>query len=278
MYKYLPFLLVLLLASCRTSDKAQKSSGKLTETEQLEAMQAEAYVKKVHTNAQTAETLTARIKMTLNAEGQELSVNGTLRMKRDDVIQLSLTFLGMEVARMEFSPKDVLIIDRFNKQYVRATYSDVSFLKQANLDFKTLQSLFWSELFIPGGSAEKEANRFRLSSAGTHTLLTLRDTPKLEYAFLCTTETADIKRVTVQSQDYSKAGKFEWRYADHTTVSGKPFPGKMSCSITGLGKDAGFSISLEKIDHDTDWKTHTTPSKKYTRRNADELLGKLLSL
>ena len=66
--------------------------------------------------------------MDINLGQKDLSVNGTLRMKRNDVVQLSLTFLGMEVGRMEFTPSDVLIIDRFNKQYVRASYDEVSFL------------------------------------------------------------------------------------------------------------------------------------------------------
>lgn len=73
---------------------------------------------------------------------QNLSVGGTLKMKRDDVVQLSLTVLGIEVGRLEFTPKDVLIVDRVNKQYVRARYDQVAFLQTADLDFYAFSRCF----------------------------------------------------------------------------------------------------------------------------------------
>ncbi len=275
--KYSLLFLALLLVGCRSTSRLEKSTEEKPKTGMTAEEHAEYFVKKVAANAQTAPTLTSRIKMNINAAGQDVSVSGSLRMKRDDVVQLSLTFLGMEVARMEFSPQEVLLIDRFNKQYVRATYADVSFLRQAGLDFYTLQALFWNELFVPGQKRLPLGRNFRASESGKYTLLTLSEAPKLEYAFLCATPTARIDRLTVQSKNMGEAGKFEWRYADYETVSGKAFPTKMSCKVTGLGKDAGFSLSLSKIGHSTDWEPHTQVSSKYTRRNADELLGKLLN-
>lgn len=280
--RLLPVLAVFLLTACHTSRQAESAgtagTADLSAAEKSSALMATAYVKKVKDNAQAAQTLTARIKMNINAAGKDVSVGGTLRMKRDDVVQLSLTFLGFEVGRMEFSPNEVLLIDRYNHQYVRATYSDVSFLRQAGLDFNALQALFWGELFVPGSAEVGDGTRFSLSTAGDHTLLSLNDAPKLEYTFLTATRTASIDRVTVQSKNVGEAGKFEWRYADYTAVDGKPFPGAMTCAVTGLGKDAGFSLSLSKIGHDTGWEAHTTLSSKYTQRSADEILGKLLSM
>ncbi len=273
-------LIIVAFTGCRSS----REVGKSRETTTLTPSQKETntvsaqYVKRVKANAQTAQTLTARVKMEINGAGKSLSVSGTLRMKRDDVIQLSLTMLGFEVARMEFSPKEVLLVDRYNKQYVRAAYTDVSFLRQAGLDFNTLQALFWGELFVPGQTSVGTGERFRISASGGHTLLSLTDTPKLEYAFLTATSTACIDRVTVQSNNAATPGKFEWAYADYTTVGGKPFPGRMSCNVTGLKSDAGFTLLLSKIGNNKDWDTHTRLSDKYTERGADELLGKLLGL
>lgn len=139
--------------------------------------------------------------MDVSALGKGVTLSGTLRVKRNDVVQLSLSLLGFEVGRMEFTPADVLIIDRVNKQYVRAPYSQVSFLRTAQLDFYALQSLFWNELFVPGQtSAAGSLQRFRAASAGSHTLLTLPDAPRLAYEFLTVTESGLIDRVTVQSR------------------------------------------------------------------------------
>lgn len=274
--KYIPLLVALTLTSCHTTRQAQQSAPS-AKTETTAAV--ERYARKVVANAQTATTLTARVKMDIDAAGKNLSVGGTLRMKKNDVVQLSLTLLGFEVGRLEFTPTDVLIIDRVNKQYVRAAYSQVSFLRQAALDFNALQSLFWNELFVPGQpDATAAFDRFRSASAGDHTLLTLPDAPRLEYAFLTVTKSALIDRVTVQSRNVAEAGQLTWRYGDFATVGGKPFPATMSCAVTGLGKDVGFTLSLSRIGNSADWETRTAVSSKYKQRDADAILKRLLTM
>ena len=137
---------VVCFAACGTSRKATKGSG--TENSGKAEATAEAYKEKVVSNFQTAQYLTARATISLKAGTKDISVGGSLKMKRNDVIQLSLTFLGIEVGRMEFTTTDVLIIDKINKQYVRAPYSQASFLESAGLDFYSLQSLFWNEICL----------------------------------------------------------------------------------------------------------------------------------
>lgn len=268
-------LLALALTACRTSRELPQAEP--APAPAAPATSAAGFVRKVAANTQAAPTLTARIKMDLNAGGSSLSAGGTLRMKRDDVVQLSLTFLGLEVGRLEFTPDGVLIVDRMNKQYVRAAYTDVSFLRQAGLDFYTLQALFWNELFVPGQRrADAAAGRFRISASGDHTLLSLTDAPGLDYSFLAQTATGCVDRVYVTPRD-GKAGQFTWTYADFTAVGGKPFPATMTCAVTGTGKDVGFTLRLSRIGNDSGWPARTEVSGKYTRRDADEILRRLIA-
>ena len=273
--KCLPLLAALLVASCHTTRDMKKSDIPAPQAQ----ASAERFARKVTDNAQTATAVTARVKMDIAAAGKDLSVGGTLRMKKNEVVQLSLTVLGFEVGRLEFTPADVLVIDRVNKQYVRAAYGQVGFLRQAAIDFNVLQALFWNELFIPGEPGTPVSlQRFRSSAAGDHTLLVLPDAPRLEYEFLAVTKSALIDRVTVQSRNAAEAGRFTWRYGDFVSVAGKPFPSTMSCAVTGLGKDAGFSLSLSRIGTSADWETHTSVSSKYKQRDADAILKRLLDL
>lgn len=279
MMKYIFVILaVLSLAACRSSRDLSKTPSSTPEHTSETETKAEHYVKRVCANAQTEKTITARIKMSLNAGGKDISASGTLRMKRDDVVQLSLTFLGFEVARMEFSPNDVLLIDRYNKRYVRAKYSDMKFLQQAGLDFNALQALFWGELFRPGHESVGNGSDFQLSSSGSHTLLSLNNTPQLKYVFSTLTEQAVIDGMTAQNKNTTRNGKLEWKYADFTTLNNRPFPTTMKCAVTGLGKNFGFSLTLSRIDHATGWEGHTSVSSKYTPMKADDLLGKLINM
>lgn len=272
-YPFLACVLLLTLASCRSSRSLEKGQAARPVASAAE------YAETVAGNAQQAAALTARVKMDLNAAGRSLAVNGSLRMKRDDVIQLSLTVLGMEVGRMEFTPADVLIVDRFNKQYVRASYDQVDFLKKAELDFYALQSLFWNELFVPGERRVTGAlGRFRASEAGDHTLLSLTDAPALDYAFLTVTKNGLIDRVTVESKRADVPGKLVWRYGDFETLGGKPFPATMAVELTGLDKDVSLTLALSRMNNNEAWETRTEVSSKYKQRNVADILKKLMSL
>lgn len=268
-------LVSLLLTACHTPQLISSD----TDAAEKETAADAAYKKKVIANAQTKECITAHVKVTITADGKDLSCNGTLRMKRNDVIQLSLSLLGFEIGRMECSPSEVLVIDRYNKQYVRAAYNQVSFLSQAGLDFYALQSLFWNELFVPGQKdVTKQLTRFKLSSAGDHTLLTLKDAPRLEYDFLTKTVNGAVDRLTAFGKQTSDKGTFTCRYDDFTSFNGKPFPQKMEISVKGVGKDVALSISLSKLGTKTDWTTHTQVSDKYKQRSVADIFGRLMSI
>lgn len=93
-------------------------------------------------------SVTAKVKMTASAEGESMATNGTLRMKYNEAIQISLVdpLLGaVELGRMEFTPEKALIIDRVNKQYINVPYSEIEALRRSNVDFYTLQSIMWNE-------------------------------------------------------------------------------------------------------------------------------------
>lgn len=139
-YKLLAlFLCTLLAVSCGTKKHAVSSAA----TGVADATQD---VQTVNANPQNEPPVTAKLGLMLQNGNNNVSIGGTLRMKRDDVIQISLVTFGiLEVARIEATPDYFLLVDKMGKQYVKAAYSDVSFLSSANIDFRTLQAYFWNE-------------------------------------------------------------------------------------------------------------------------------------
>ena len=221
--------------------------------------------------------LTATAKVAISGKGKDLSASGQLRLKRDDVVRLSIRVLGMEVGLLEFTPSDVLIVDRFNKQYVRASYAEVPFLKQADLDFYALQALFWNEIFVPGQRKldERARSRFSLSETEGRNLLSLTDTPRLRYDFFANSRTDCIEALRVEGRNASDRGTFSFTYADFRPFSGRSFPTRMQMRVTGAGTDLGLDLSLSGLKTDSDWNTRTTVSAKYTRRPLDQVLKAL---
>ena len=282
-------LLVLLsLCACRSSHTVTKETAPATTATKgttAAAEQAAAYKARVLAAAQRTGCLTAKVKFQLtgNAVGSlsDMTVSGNLRMKRDDVVQLSLRALGFEVGRLEFSLQDVLLIDRVNKRFVRAKYSDVAFLRQAGLDFHAVQALFWNELFLPGvQDAEAALSQFAVEKAKNQTLLRADGAGHLAYTFHTQTANARVARVEVQPQQKANAtqGTFVWTYDQFGQVAGSLFPAQMSCAVTLGTKQAGFNLTLSSFGTEDGWDAHTTVSSKYKEQNANALFRQILGM
>lgn len=270
---FLYFILFVALASCSSTrglDKGGESSKHTENTSQT-------YTRRVLKNHQTMPCITSRVNVGIKAFGKDVTVGGQLRMKRDDVIQLSLSLLGFEVGRLEFMPDTVLIIDRVNKQYVKARYSDVDFLRGADLDFYALQSIFWNQIFVPGVRDVASAiDRFRVTESGDHTLLHLVDAKKLDYSFLTATQAATLNRLTVVSQNSKEDGQVVCRYSNFAQLDKKPFPQVINIDFRGNGQNFTMDIELTGTNNNAKWETRTAIPTKYKARDARSLLKQLL--
>lgn len=141
--RYLYVLVALVLvASC-------SSTRKLEKTPMIGGLTGEAYMEKVIELSPSWKTVSGKVALTLNMEGQkDAKVSATLRLKRGESIQLLVApLLGIEVARLEITPGGLLAVDRLNKRYVNVSFEELSRLANTDLSFNILQSLFLNELF-----------------------------------------------------------------------------------------------------------------------------------
>lgn len=161
-YVLLSVFVLMFTASCRSSKKIQKGNDQpnqpvTTVTVPTKPTRQLSPTEKLLLNVDSTTNLNyvAKVKVDLKMNGKSVATSGSLKMRWNDVIQISLVdpILGIaEVGRMEFSKDDVLVIDRFNKQYVRETYSSLSELAKTDLSFAYIQALFWSESQKPNNN------------------------------------------------------------------------------------------------------------------------------
>ena len=79
-------------------------------------------------NVQVSSYLTSKLQLTIpGKKGGSMSVGGTMKMKPHERVQISLLMpiLRTEVARVEVTPDGVLLVDRMNKRFVRATKDEL---------------------------------------------------------------------------------------------------------------------------------------------------------
>ena len=151
-FSFFHFLIIsLLLIACGTRKHATASGS--TENG---IVHQQAGNQSLDANQQKETSVTAKLRLDLSSGERSLSVGGMLRMKRNDVIQLSLVTFGiLEVARIEMTPDYFMIVNKMERQYVKAAYSDVPFLKRSNIDFRMIQAFFWNEQTPPIAAWER---------------------------------------------------------------------------------------------------------------------------
>ncbi|MDE5560375.1 MAG: DUF4292 domain-containing protein [Bacteroidaceae bacterium] len=87
----------------------------------------------------------ANVRIT-DAKGKSAGLNGTLKMKYGDVVQLNLTYLlGIPVGTLELTQDSVLIVSRVTRQYSRIGYEELSARLGRDVTFAGIQSMFWGE-------------------------------------------------------------------------------------------------------------------------------------
>lgn len=96
--------------------------------------------------------LSSKVQLTVPHKDATLTLPGTLKLKSGERMQLSflMPIIRSEVARMEVTDEDVLIVDRMGKRYVRATRKELKHILPKKADFARLEKLIYAAA-KPGG-------------------------------------------------------------------------------------------------------------------------------
>lgn len=267
-------LLSLSLAGCRSARHTTATEGSAT-------ADGARLVETLVTRTPGVDCVDAKMRFALTVGDKDFSVGGNLRMKRDEVIQLSLVGFGIiEGGRLEFTPDSVLVIDRINRQYVSAAYEDFDFLREAEVDFYTLQALFWNELVLPGVPhvTTDDAASFRVRSEGGKTVLTGHSGRKLSYEFMTSPTGGELVNTEIRAVRPSSPYRLNWAYSRFSNLGGGSFPTQMDIALSGLKRPATVNISLNRLSANDGWSKRTSVSKRYRRVSVDEILTLLLKL
>ena len=269
-YLLMTVLMVALLASCSATKSIKTSHS-------IEGMTEKEFVEHVIDNAGGWHALTAKMALSVDLGKGTTKVNGTLRIKKGEVIQMSIApFLGIEVARAEISPDGILVIDRMNKRYVEVSFAEVEALAKANLDFHTLQALFLNELFLPGKGdlTARDASSFKVEPEAEGVWLNVKRAKRFGYHFLAEAPEALLKEsyIGLNGTPYG----LRWKYEDFRSLGKKNFPTDMKLAFEGGEKPVKAAFALSRLSTDAGWETRTEISPKYNKVELEEILKLLL--
>ena len=218
--------------------------------------------------APVATELSADVKYRLSGT----SMSGQLRMRRGRCIQLSFGLLGVELGRIEMFPDHVMIMDRTGGRYVECHYADLPLRNQLELDYNSLEALFWDRMFSPGRETVAD-----ISSAMT----------PAEYNRDGSAEFTDMEWGNVFKTDskghlteFSKSGQgwnFIFGYRDFVELEkGFEYPRKLKLDLNVLdARLANLSIEADLSSLTTShgsWKDSTEPTRRMKSVSLDKIL------
>lgn len=268
--------LPLVISSCGSKKKViddSKTQTIVTENNVL---------KKVTENAQTVKFITSKVKFTVEYGAQNIALTGNLRMMRDSVIRLQLMAFGfVEAGRLEFTKDYVLIMDRINKQYLKAPFNQIDFLRNSGINFYTLQALFWNELFAPNRNklTADDLSKFNTHIDGDNIVISLED-GKQEYSWLTSNEGLINMANILYKDRFNGNTQLNWDYVSFEKLesNNKTFPNRMNIKLTTPKKEVKLGLVLNYIGHESDWEKFTNVSNKYREVTVDEILRRIMSL
>ncbi len=252
-------MIVVLLGSCGHRRKGDAKVDGSASVGTSASLLLEKTVLGVNANRLQSQYVTSKMTLSLRAGEKSMNVGGHLRMKRDDVIQLTLTALGiMELGRLEFTPDYMMVVDKMGKQYVKTTYDEIKALKSAGVDFYTFQSLFWDELFLPGSKGKQpKSSAFGIATEGERISLSHSPSSRATLTFLIGEVQEMVARTSITLSETGSKPLLEWDYAVYDKMGEQSFPTQMKISMPGTSAPIEATIRLRNLRADEGWQTRT---------------------
>lgn len=281
----------LLWTSCKTKSAVTSSSSSATNKaardREVLANNQLAFMQRVNDNQVYAKNIVGNISLNVKGAGKDITVPGQLRMRKDEVIRLQafVPLLGTEVGRIEFTPEYVLVIDRIHKEYIKADYTQMDFLKKNGLNFYSLQALFWNQLLLPDRPriTDSDLNQFSVTFSGSSSNPVTYSAGNFTYSWLADADNGRIRQTDISYQAPAHgSSKLTWKYNDFKSVGVKMFPASqvftMSSTAVKGGQTLQVSIKMNDVKTDEKWDAHSTVSPKYKHVKAQDVFNKILNM
>ena len=161
-----------------------------------------------------------------------------------------------------------------------AAFRDIPFFEGANIDFHTLQSLFWGELFLLAESGTMPAEKqFAKSADGDKVTLVNADSRLAVLTFIVNAIDGLVRQVAVSSHRTGVPPYMTWDYVEFSLLGEKKFPTRHDISIAAGSRPFKATLSLSNLRNDSGWETRTDISgRSYKEITADKLMSYLMNL
>jgi len=194
-----------------------------------------------------------------------MTTDAQLRIIKNEMIQLSLRvpILGIEAARVNISPEQIIIIDRINQMYFAESIENLKKRFPFDFDFYSLQALFTNQLFITGKRElmPNDYTFFDYWEDEFSATLSRKGSRGITYDF-----TSDYSHRILKTEIYNsnKAVNANWDYSDFGRASNnRLFPMKMNVTLTIPNDLFSMNLNFSSVNIDTSFELKADIPQKY---------------
>ncbi len=209
------------------------------------------------------ETFSSRIKIEGKLNGEKQKFKGSIRIKRDSIVWISINLTtGLPVAKMIFEKDSVRILDRINDKLYIGDYSFLEKKYGLKLGYSIVESVFINEISNcedEDYTTERELTSY-IDSTFINCVVKKNDLPAFIVNYMVNVKTNKIEKTRIIANDKV----FTIDYSDFDEVEDKMFPEKMAVMLDLKEKSFNLEIDLSKIHLDKNQKYPFKISKKVT--------------
>lgn len=175
--------------------------------------------------------LTAKAKFSFKNDKQDID-NATInfRVRQDSLIWFSVTAVGFEVARGMISPQELVVMDKFNREYYAFTYPELSRRFQFELSYPLLQALLVGNLPFPRQPDQPiyrltDSTKLVLRQPGQYRVVdTYLDETSGRVESLRVVQSATQNTLSLDYGDFKNLGGYLFPYASRIVLNASPSP------------------------------------------------------
>ncbi|MDL2323381.1 DUF4292 domain-containing protein [Bacteroidales bacterium OttesenSCG-928-A17] len=220
-----------------------------------------------------------RMTLKLGEKNKSTSVSSQIKIKKDEAIEISLRapILG-EIVKVFISPEQLLIIDRWNKQYFTESMDRVQSIAPFDFDYFSLQALFTNHLFIAGkpNIEEKDLESFNLKEDEFQVYLNNTDSHGINYDFV-----SDYTNRILKTEMYKKKEKANliWNYQEFgLTSNNRLFPMQMNMELQLPDDVYTMNMSFSKVEINNPYAPDVTIPTKYKQISLEQVTRLIKSM
>lgn len=220
------------------------------------------------------------------------SFNGTLRIRKDSIIWISIAPLGIDAFKMQFTPDSIMFLNILKKEYFVNSYEYFENKFQTEVSFGNLQSIFTNEVFLYSETDEENNEKYNTDSQEreyfrktfipatdsnmyvlkTHRKHKIKKYIKKNKISDLIVETLRIlpeifKLEQIMVNDLSEKRSLIIKYSDFVDVNSKIIPSAIRIELNTAEKHMNADIKYNKITVNSDVSFPFKINDKYKRIN-----------